>query len=419
MSDSGVTIPVPAPEQASTAEAFPYEKRVIFFTSLGHWMLHFFELIYAGILTLLIAHFDLSLAQVGTLVFPYLVMLGVGSLPGGILADRWDLYKVFLLFFFGTSAASVLAGLSQSIWTLALSFGLMGAFGSLYHPTGLAMISMGVRRKGFVMGLHGVFGSIGLAISPFAAGVIGARYGWNAAFFLPAALGFLSGIVFLLFPVHVSHRSLRPAADSQSVRQQPAKEEKSRSNRPALLWLYLVMIITGFVYRGLMTYLPKYLGDSIRVDWLSVVAAGGLFTSLALLAGGLGQMWGGHLSDRVSPFRLYTRLVPFWAPLLLLTVMFGGWPLVLMLAVFFFVFFGGQPVENQMLSQATPTHLRGTGFGLKFGLNLGVGAVAAPLLGLVGDKWGMDSIFYVMAAALALAAFMAFRLGRLSIRVHD
>jgi len=409
------TLDAVEPSVTAPARQYPYERRVIFFTSLGHGMLHFFELIYAGVLTLLIANFHLSLAEAGALVFPYILMLGLGSLPGGILADRWDIYKVFLLFIFGTSAAAVLAGLSHSVWTLALSFGLMGLFGSLYHPSGLALLSMGVRRKGFVMGLHGVFGSIGLAISPFVAGLLGEKFGWHMAFFVPAAFGFLSGILFLLFPVRISHRSLPKTVPAEAE----TDSQPAGSNRSFLFWLYMVMIITGLVYRGLMTYLPKYLGENVHVSWTSSVIAGGLFTSLALLAGGAGQMWGGHVSDRHSPFRVYVRLVPLWGPLLLVTVLLGGWPLVAMLAVFFVVFFSGQPIENQMLALAVPPRHRSTGYGLKFGLNLGLGALAAPILGLVGDRWGMQWIFYCIAGTLFISAFLSQRLRKFKARIYE
>jgi len=224
---------------------------------------------------------------------------------------------------------------------------------------------------------------------------------------VPAAAGFFAGVICLFFPVRISHHTITQtsAPDGAENGGQP-----QTSNRPFLFWLYLIMIITGLVYRGLMTYLPKHLGENVPVTWTSTVIAGGLFTSLALLAGSIGQLWGGHVSDRYSPCKVYVRLVPFWGPLLLLTVILGGWPLVLMLAVFFVVFFSGQPIENQMLALATPPRLRSTGYGIKFGLNLGLGALAAPVLGLVGDRWGMEWIFYCIAGTLFISAILSQRL---------
>ena len=395
------------PNQQKTLEDYPDERRVIVFTSLGHGMMHVFELIYAGVLPLLIIQFDLSLAQAGFLVFPKLLMLGLGSLPAGILSDRWDSHKIFLFFFLGTSAAAALVGFCRTPWQIAAAFGLMGLFASFYHPTGLAMISLGVRRKGLVMGLHGVFGSLGLAVSPFLAGFLGEKFGWQWAFFIPAAVGFAIGIALLFYPIHTLRMNNLAARNNDPPGPNPS------SSRKVLLWLYAVMLVTGFVYRGLMTYLPKYIGDNLQVSWItSAVLVGGLFVSVILVVGGVGQVWGGYMSDRHDPFKVYVRMVPFLMPLLLATSFFSGYPMIAGLCVFQFFFFATQPLENQMLAAATPTRYRSTGYGLKFGLNLGVGALAAPICGWIGDQLGMDWIIHTLALVLLLTTAGALMMRR-------
>ena len=384
-------------------EQYPYERRIIFFTSLGHAMMHVLELIYAGILPLLLIQFDLSLAEVGILVFPSLVFLGLGSFPAGLLSDRWNSYKIFLIFFFGSGAGAVLAAMSRTVWQLAAALGVMGLFLSFYHPAGLGLISMGVRRKGLVMGIHGIFGSLGLAVAPFLAGFLGQSYGWQSAFLAPAVLVFISGIGLLFFPIRIAHHEVDAQGNKVKGKIEPAA-------RHTLLWLYSIMIVLGFVYRGLMTYMPKYFGESVQVSWLSVVVAGGLFASITLTMGGLGQVWGGHLSDRIEPFKLYSRIVPLFAPLLLFAVFFTGYPLVIGMCVFFFFFFASQPLENQMLAQATPPNYRSTGYGVKFGLNMGIGALAAPFCGWIGDRFGMAWIFYTLALILLASVPGVFRL---------
>ncbi len=384
---------------------FPYERRVIWFTGLGHGMMHVMELIYAGILPLLLVSFELNLTQAGLLVFPGLVMLGVGSFPAGFFSDRWGSYHIFLLFFFGSAASCLLAALSDSLWQLAGSLALLGLFLSLYHPSGLGLISMGVRRQGLTMGVHGIFGSIGLAVSPFLAGLLGARFGWRAAFVVPAAMSAACGLVLLFFPIRIAHHELDEHGNT-------VKPSIDSGTRRTLLWLYGIMIVLGFVYRGVMTYLPKFIGERFEVATLGAVVAGGLFASISLTVGGLGQIWGGHLSDKVDPFKIYSRVVPVFAPLLLIAALLGGWPLIVGMCVFFFFFFSSQPLENQMLARATPPAWRSTSYGVKFGLNLGIGALAAPLCGWIGDTLGMGWIFYSLAIVLLLAGWGVFGLRR-------
>ena len=394
----------PASIPANRADGdYPYERRVIFFTSLGHAIMHVAELIYAGILPILLVQFDLSLAGAGILVFPSLVLLGLGSFPAGLLSDRWDSYKIFLLFFFGTAVSAFLAAMSHTIWQLAAALGALGFCMSLYHPAGLGLISMGVRRKGLVMGIHGIFGNLGLALSPFLAGLLGARYGWRMAFLAPAGFIFLCGLGLVLFPIRIAHHEVD--SEGRKVKGSIRPEQKR-----LLVWLYGIMIVTGFVYRGIMTYLPKFIGDNVQVSWLPAMVAGGLFASLTLTLGALGQIWGGQQSDRTDPFTIYSRVVPTYAPLLLAAVLFTGYPLVAGLCVFFFFFFAGQPLENQMLAQATPPNYRSTGYGVKFGLNMGIGAVAAPVCGWIGDRFGMAWIFYCLALVLLAATAGVFRM---------
>jgi MFS family permease len=388
---------------AAAADEYPYEKRVIAFTSIGHGIMHLMELIYAGILPLLLIEFGLNLAQAGMLVFPGLVMLGLGSFPAGYLSDRWDSYRIFLLFYFGSAGACLLAAFSHTFWQLAGALGVLGLFMSLYHPSGLGLISMGVRRKGLVMGVHGIFGAIGLALSPFLAGLVGSRFGWRAAFILPAALSAACGLALLFNPIKIRHHEVDKHGNT-------VKPTISRATRNSLLWLYAIMIVLGFVYRGVMTYLPKFIGERFEVASLGAVVAGGLFASIALTVGGGGQIWGGHLSDKIDSFKIYNRIVPLFAPLLLVAALFGGWMMIVGMCVFFFFFFAGQPLENQMLAQATPPAWRSTSYGVKFGLNLGVGALAAPVCGWIGDMWGMGWIFYSMAIVLLLAGIGVFRM---------
>jgi hypothetical protein len=63
-----------------------------------------------------------------------------------------------------------------------------------------------------------------------------------------------------------------------------------------------------------------------------------------------------------------------------------------------------------MLAQATPPDYRSTSYGVKFGLNLGIGALAAPICGWIGDHFGMAWIFYTLALILLISAAGVFRL---------
>ena len=54
--------------------------------------------------------------------------------------------------------------LARSVVAVTVGLTLLGAGASLYHPVGLALLSHGVRLRGRAMGIHGVAGSVGVAL---------------------------------------------------------------------------------------------------------------------------------------------------------------------------------------------------------------------------------------------------------------
>ena len=113
--------------------------------------------------------FDMSITQIGLLTTLCHIPYGVMALPAGILADKSGYKRVLVIFFFGTPAAACFVGMAKSATHLGIGLALLGLFASLYHPTGLAMLSHEVRERGKAMGLHGMGGSLGLAFSPILA----------------------------------------------------------------------------------------------------------------------------------------------------------------------------------------------------------------------------------------------------------
>jgi MFS family permease len=104
----------------------------------------------------------------------YLLMTTAGTLLGGPLADRFTsrtaLGSTYALASFGTVALLAAAHpMALAIAVMASGF----AWGALAVQTPLVMIeSLGVRRLGSVLGISGIFYTLGAAISPIATGRI-------------------------------------------------------------------------------------------------------------------------------------------------------------------------------------------------------------------------------------------------------
>ena len=69
---------------------------------------------------------------------------------------------------------------------------------------------------------------------------------------------------------------------------------------------------------------------------------------------------------------------------------------------FAFFHFSGQPVGNSLVAKYTDPRGRWMGFGLYFAFTFGVGALASGFSGMVADRFGLNKIFFMLAAVIFL-----------------
>ena len=382
--------------------------------------------------------FDMSITQITFLATLCYFLYGAMALPAGILADKSGYKLVLIIFFFGTPAAACVVGMAKSATQLGIGLALLGLFASLYHPTGLAMLSHEVRERGKAMGLHGMCGSLGLAFSPILASGIALRFSWRHAYYFLSVPGFIAGVVFIIMSRTIIKTEHPTAHSPEQKKQNTSPKLANKLPIAALILLYLAMTLFGFLYRGIMTALPSYMsrfsvdtgfqgdleglvlskglrqeladnklvlsenatiltdgadgkwqikdGDAQKYDVrkegskLNIygrnAAKGGLFTTIVLLVGMFGQYMGGHFSDKRRKTRLYLIFNLICLPFIILIGLTSGMLVVLIAAVFALFHFANQPVENNLIAQYTPPRLRSSSYGLKFLLTFGVGGSA-------------------------------------------
>jgi MFS family permease len=422
-------------------------------------------LILPPLLPLLMSQFDLSLAWVTYMATISSFLFGVMALPGGFLADKWSYKAVLALFFIGTATAACIVGSARSVLSLGIGLSLVGLFGSLYHPSGLAMISHGVRQRGKALGLHGMAGNLGIALSPIIAGGLALRLSWRYAYYILSVPGFIAGAVLLL-------KSRLIPKDGKSSAAQSATSTESESKPPghtftiwAIILLYAAAGLTGFCYRGVVTMLPTYLGkfnvgeelqsdldrgmisENIRQEFVShrtelsensvvsvedpgrkwIISDKGrrknytvmkergrlnvygpgtfgrlVFATMVYLVGMMGQYMGGHFSDRRRRTRLYLLFSGLSLPFMFLIGLTPGMMVVPVAALFALFHFANQPVENSLIAQFTPSHLRSSGYGLKFILTFGFGSFASGFSGYVAENYGFNSVFLALGGVILL-----------------
>lgn len=389
--------------------------RLMATVSVAHALVHALELTYAALLSRIDNEFGSGLFVLGIVANAFAFTFGASALPSGVLVDRLGSRRVLYVCFLAAAGAALLVAASSNVALLGLFLGLLGLAIGLYHPAGISLIAQAAEQRGMALGYHGVFGNIGVALAPALAVGLAEAFGWRSAYLFLAALAVLVALMVRL--VQVGEKAGEAPAPAPANAEVPARHASLVS--PAVLPLFLVyavFVLNGFIYRGSMTFLPLHIEENVHISLLGLdeAALAGSLTTLALLAGAAGQLFGGALSQRYRLERLAVPFAMMVAPALLLMGISGGLALVAAAAVFVFFNFGSQPVYTGLIADYSPQGALGRSFGISYFAAFGLGSVAATFAGFLADRWGTGSVFLALAVFAGLTVGLAIIIWRLS-----
>ncbi|RAU22075.1 MFS transporter [Paramagnetospirillum kuznetsovii] len=371
------------------------------FSCAGHAYAHIFEPIFFIAALVLPAEMGLSYEEVLALIVAGKLLYGLLAPLAGWLGDRWSTVGMMAVYFLGLGVAAVLVGLSQGPWMLMLALALMGVFGSIYHPVGIAWLIRNAEDKGKAVGLNGVFGGIGPALAGVVAGGLIATSGWRAAFIAPGVVVFATGVLFLVM------LAKGVVVEATADRRPEPVASKGDTVRAGLV-LSVTMLCAGLIYQATQPALPKMFAERLGEAGLWAAAGG---VSVVYLLAGLTQILAGHLADRLSPRRIYMAVAVMQVPLLLGVAYASGLGLVAVAVLAVSFNMAAIPAENILLARYTPAKWRGTAFGLKFILSFGVSGLGVPLVSVMRvATGGFEALFILLAASAAVVALAATQL---------
>jgi len=373
------------------------------FSCVGHTFAHLMAPIFFVVALTLETEMNLSHGEVVSLIVLGNVLYGVGAPLAGWLGDKWSAAGMMALYYFGVGAGMMLTSFAQSPLQLAATLTVTGLFGSIYHPVGFAWLVSQVKKRGAALGLNGVFGTVGPSVAALSAGLLTDMFSWRAAFMVPGALIFATGIVFfILMKRGIIHD--RPLEDE--VPHKPLKGEVLR----IILVLAVTMLCTGLIYQTLSPAIPKLfstrLSDLTGFDADQGVMGVGMLVASVYIVAGAAQLIVGRMCDRYPLKWLYVAAFCVQIPFLVLASQLGG---AVLLVVVLIMVSGNQaslPIENTLVARYAPANWRALAFGLKFILAFGVSGLGVLLEGKIYDLTGGFHWLFVILACLATVAFL-------------
>jgi MFS transporter, FSR family, fosmidomycin resistance protein len=391
---------MPAEQPQSATVGTGVDRRAMATLSAGHLFTDVAQGSVPALLPFLIVKDHLSYAGASALILAATIASSVIQPVFGHLSDRRSLPWLMPL-------GPVLGGVGVALAAIAPTYGLTfaavvvsGIGVAAFHPEGsrFANYVSGARRSSG-MSLFSVGGNVGFALGP--------------ALVTPLVLAFgLSGALLVIVPTSLMGLVLArelPRLKTFRVDLATSRAATTQTDawRPFTL-LAGVIALRSFVYFGFITFIPLYFIHDLHTSRGTAGAA----LTVMLAGGAIGTLVGGQLADR---FGRRSVLIGSMAVLPFLTVAFLISPPAL--AMLFAAFAGATTIATfavtiVMGQEFLPGRI-GVASGVTIGLSVGMGGVAAPLLGILADAQGLRAVFEVMVvfplAALALSLALPVR----------
>ena len=386
------------------------DRRHFLFLNIGHFLDHFFLLIFATAAALSLAsEWQLSYGQ----LIPYstagFIAFGLFSLPSGWLADRWSREGMMFIFFMGMGLTAIGTSTAQTPLQMAFWLFSLGIFASIYHPVGLALIAKGDQKMGLDIAVNGVWGNMGVGFAAFITGLMIDQTGWRSAFWMPGVFSMIIGGLYFLYQRDKILVRFRKLSQLKSNALPPVSSVDAVALKQLIIRVSIVIFFTtavsSVIFQGTTFALPKIFEERLE----GIATSASLIGSLALLVfavASFAQIIVGKFLDVIGPKRVF--LIVSAIQMVFFAMFIGQVDWVALSVAFFFMLgaFGQIPINDYMIGKMAKSELRASIYGVRYVISFGVWAVVVPLISIVHLNYGFDALFYILAIC-ALCIFIA------------
>jgi FSR family fosmidomycin resistance protein-like MFS transporter len=363
----------------------------------GHFAVDFASGSVPALIPFLTARFDLSYVLAAALLLASTISSSLVQPLFGLWSDRrgalWLLPGGVALAAVGVGGAMV-----SPVYPLVVVLVFAGGIGvAAFHPEGakLAAYASG-RKRASGMSYFNIGGNAGYALGAFVTGQ------------LVVSLGLTAGVVAMVPVLAASVVLLRVAPGLARVKpeQRPQAEtvQAGEDRRSAMGLLAGVIALRSVAWFALLAFVPLWV-----VAHGQSKAAGNRLLFVMLLSGAVGTLILGPVADRIGLRRTLVITQSAIAPLILVFVFVGGAAGVVALILVGVCVVGTYGVTMVLSQLYLPRHV-GMASGLSVGLAMGVGGIAAVVLGAVADAVDLRTALTISAIAPAVGVLLCLRL---------
>lgn len=353
--------------------------------------------------------YALDFVQIGMITMTFQIAGAMLQPVVGMVTDRHSAPYSPVAGMMFTLSGLVSLAYAHGYSTILVSVALIGIGSSIFHPeaTRTARYAAG-GRQGLAQGIFQVGGQAGGALGPVFAALIVVPWGQpSLAWFAVAAL------VAMMLLTWIGSKQRQISAEFETMR--VARSENGVAVAPhapltigiGLVVLTLLMFIKNAYAESFRSFYTFYLMDRFGLS----IPSAQMMLFVFLLSAAVGVLIGGIIGDRIGRYRI------IWISVL------GPLPLTLILPYADLFWTGVLSIMiNLIMASAFASILIyamdllpkriGLVGGLFYGLNFGLGGVAAALLGVLSDSYGIEAV-YSICSFLPLAGLLAWFLPRI------
>ncbi len=270
-------------------------------------------------------HYDAVMT--GSIMAATSLAYGIGKFVMGCLSDRCDPRKYVFAAMLITAMLNFAFSAARDYHTHLVIWTLNGlAQGMGYAPCSRMMAHwFSVRERGLWFGLWNMSHNVGGALAGLIAAYSAKQFGWPSAFYVPGAIATLAAF-YLLWKVRDTPQSVGLPPIEEYKNDYPPEEHESHERELTMReivmkyifpnkMLWLAAIANFFVYiarYAMVDWGPRYLSETKGAS----LELRGWSTAVIELAGALGMLLMGWLSDRVGGRRGFVSTI-MMAPVIL------------------------------------------------------------------------------------------------------
>lgn len=375
-------------------------KKYRYLLMLGHMFTDINQGALPAIIPFLIASQGLSYASAASLVLAANLVSSFVQPFIGYLGDKKSRPWFMSVGIFLAGLGVALLGFSPSFFVSCLLASLSGIGVAMFHPEGGKIANyVAGSKKGSGMSIFAVGGNLGFAIGPIITSITLSIWGIKGSIVLIIPATIMSFVMFYfnqkLTDISVVKKSNHGSSENKEV-------EKDD-------WLSFSKVVSLIFCRSILlyaltTFIPLFFISQFLV---SEASANGNLTIYSLV-GVFATLFGGRLADYFGLNRLIKFGFAILAPLIFFFI--NGNHLGLTMFLIIPISFAMNCTYGSLiaLSQSFVPNRIGLASGISLGLSVSIGGLLAPIIGIVGDKYGLGVAMYIIFGFAVLGFLLTF-----------